>query len=177
MHIAYVDDSAQKGRRERQGKLIGLGAAVLAEDHIKPFADDFYSCYDEFEIPHDIIARLERDDAVDLLVDRERPDVDALMTAGAGSRPACASSATTTTTASSAAPSISAASSASTPGSPSSTPSCKRAPTSSLCATSSGRLTCSVAGAAARPQAGGARGAAHHRGTPRRAGQQAQHAG
>lgn len=54
MHIAYVDDSAQRGRRRGQGKLVGLGAAVLAESRIKSFADDFYSCFSQFEVPHEV---------------------------------------------------------------------------------------------------------------------------
>lgn len=70
-----MDDSAQKGRRERQGKLIGLGAAVLAEDHIKPFADDFYSCYDQFDIPHDVELKWSPDSKADWFRANGRADV------------------------------------------------------------------------------------------------------
>lgn len=75
MHIAYVDDSAQRGRREGQGKLIGLGAAVLAEEHVKPFADAFYACYDKFDIPHEVELKWSPDSKTDWFRANERTDV------------------------------------------------------------------------------------------------------
>ncbi|MFJ2534945.1 DUF3800 domain-containing protein [Microbacterium maritypicum] len=75
MHIAYVDDSAQSGRRERQGKLIGLGAAVLAEEHVKAFADDFYSCYDEFGVPHEVELKWSPNSRADWFRQNDKVDV------------------------------------------------------------------------------------------------------
>lgn len=75
MHIAYVDDSAQTGRRERQGKLIGLGAAVFAEEHVKPFADDFYSCYDRFGVPHEVELKWSPDSRADWFRTNGKADI------------------------------------------------------------------------------------------------------
>lgn len=54
MHIAFVDDSKQSGKRHRMGKLVSLGAAVFAEDKLKPFTDSFYKCYDDLGVPRDV---------------------------------------------------------------------------------------------------------------------------
>ncbi|WP_125609723.1 DUF3800 domain-containing protein [Specibacter cremeus] len=54
MHIAYVDDTKQKGLRVGMGELVALAAVIFPEDQVKPFADAFYACYDEFEVPHDV---------------------------------------------------------------------------------------------------------------------------
>lgn len=54
MHIAYVDDTKQRGRRRDMGSLVALGAAIFDEDRIQPFAQGFRALYDEFEVPHEI---------------------------------------------------------------------------------------------------------------------------
>lgn len=75
MHIAYVDDSAQTGRRLGQGKLIGLGAAVFPEDHVKSFTDDFYGCFDQFSVPHEVEFKWSPDSKTDWFRANDRTEI------------------------------------------------------------------------------------------------------
>ena len=54
MHLVYIDDTKQNGKRHKMGKLASLGAVVFPENQIKPFADAFYEAYDKFQIPHHV---------------------------------------------------------------------------------------------------------------------------
>lgn len=54
MHVAYVDDTKQRGRRQDMGQVIALGAAIFDEAQVQPFAESFRALYDEFEVPHDV---------------------------------------------------------------------------------------------------------------------------
>jgi hypothetical protein len=54
VHIAYVDDTKQRGRRRDMGQLVALGAAIFGEAQIQPFGEAFRALYDEFEVPHDV---------------------------------------------------------------------------------------------------------------------------
>lgn len=54
MHVAYVDDTKQRGRRRGMGQLVALGAAIFDEDQIQPFAQAFRALYDEFEVPYEV---------------------------------------------------------------------------------------------------------------------------
>lgn len=54
MHIAYIDDTKQRGRRRDMGELVALGAAIFNQDQIQPFAQAFRTLYDEFEVPYEV---------------------------------------------------------------------------------------------------------------------------
>lgn len=54
MHVVYVDDTKQRGRRRGMGQLNALGAVIFDEAKIQPFGEGFRELYDEFAVPHEV---------------------------------------------------------------------------------------------------------------------------
>lgn len=54
MRFAFVDDTRQTGKREGVGKLLGLASVCFADNHVRPFADDFHSVLDAHSVPHEV---------------------------------------------------------------------------------------------------------------------------
>ncbi|WP_284228869.1 DUF3800 domain-containing protein [Arenivirga flava] len=65
MHVVFVDDSKQKGRREAMGNLITLGAVAFAEDKVRPFAEAFNARLDEFDVPREVELKWSPDSKTD----------------------------------------------------------------------------------------------------------------
>lgn len=65
MHLAFIDDTKQTGKRKGLGKLLGLGSICFGEDHLKPFADDFHAVLDAHSVPHDVEMKWSSDGKTD----------------------------------------------------------------------------------------------------------------
>ena len=48
---------------------------MLAEEHVKAFADDFYSCYDEFGVPHEVELKWSPDSRADWFRKNAKTDI------------------------------------------------------------------------------------------------------
>ena len=53
MHLVFIDDTKQTGRRANLGSLISLGGVAFEAEQVKPFAEAFWAIYDANSIPHD----------------------------------------------------------------------------------------------------------------------------
>lgn len=53
MHIAFIDDSKQTGKRLGMGDLLALGAAIFPETSVGPFTTRVGDLFDELSIPRD----------------------------------------------------------------------------------------------------------------------------
>ena len=54
MRLAFVDDTKQTGKRAGLGELLGLGSICFADNHVKPFAEDFRAVLDRHSVPPDV---------------------------------------------------------------------------------------------------------------------------
>jgi hypothetical protein len=51
VHVIFVDDSAQKGRRRGMGQLLALGGVILPEEAIAPYSAGVDKIYDTLGVP------------------------------------------------------------------------------------------------------------------------------
>jgi hypothetical protein len=54
MRLAFIDDTKQTGKRSGLGELLGLGSICFADDHVKPFSEDFRTILDRHSVPPDV---------------------------------------------------------------------------------------------------------------------------
>lgn len=54
MHFAFADDSKQRGQRRGMGELLGLGAVIFPEEHLRAFSTAMKQLRDDNGIPHDV---------------------------------------------------------------------------------------------------------------------------